>query len=119
MANSYGSLRFFALVTLLNLPVEMLPNIILLDEPELGLHPAAVTIIGGMIRSLSNERQIIIATQSPLLVDSFNLDEIYVLDITEGQTKCRQLNAGEYELWLEDNFTPGDLWRKNLFGEHP
>ncbi len=116
---SDGSLRFFALVTLLNLPAEMLPNVILLDEPELGLHPAAVAIIGGMIRSLSHERQVIVATQSPLLVDSFNLDEIYVLDLEDGQTKCRRLDADEYQLWLEDNFTPGDLWRQNAFGEHP
>ena len=116
---SDGSLRFFALVTLLNLPPEMLPDVILLDEPELGLHPAAVAIIGGMIRSLSSEKQVIVATQSPLLIDSFNLDEIYVLDLEDGQTKCRQLSATDYEMWLEDNFTPGDLWRKNLFGEHP
>ena len=116
---SDGSLRFFALVTLLNLPAEMLPNVILLDEPELGLHPAAISIIGGMIRSLSHEKQVIIATQSPLLVDSFSLDEVFVLDLEDGQTKCRQLNASDYELWLEDNFTPGDLWRQNAFGEHP
>ena len=116
---SDGSLRFFALVTLLNLPSEMLPNVILLDEPELGLHPAAVAIIGGMIRSLSHEKQVIVATQSPLLIDSFDLDEIYVLDLEDGQTKCRQLSASDYQLWLEDNFTPGDLWKKNLFGEHP
>ena len=116
---SDGSLRFFALVTLLNLPAGMLPNVILLDEPELGLHPAAIAIIGGMIRSLSQEKQVIVATQSPMLVDSFNLDEVFVLDLERGQTKCRQLNAGDYQVWLEDNFTPGELWRKNLFGEHP
>ena len=116
---SDGSLRFFALVTLLNLPAEMLPNVILLDEPELGLHPAAIAIIGGMIRSLSHEKQVIVATQSPLLVDSFNLDEIYTLALEGGQTKCRRLDADEYQLWLDDNFSPGDLWRKNLFGEHP
>ena len=116
---SDGSLRFFTLVTLLNLPSEMLPDVILLDEPELGLHPAAVAIIGGMIRALSSEKQVIVATQSPLLIDSFNLDEIYVLDLENGQTKCRQLSAKDYEIWLEDNFTPGDLWRQNAFGEHP
>ena len=116
---SDGSLRFFALVTLLNLPAEMLPHVILLDEPELGLHPAAIAIIGGMIRSLSQEKQVIVATQSPMLVDSFNLEEVFVLDLECGQTKCRQLNAGDYQVWLEDNFTPGELWRKNLFGEHP
>ena len=72
-----------------------------------------------MIRSLSQEKQIVVATQSPLLVDSFNLDEVFVLDLENGQTKCRRLDADEYQLWLEDNFTPSDLWRKNLFGEHP
>ena len=66
---SDGSLRFFALVTLLNLPVEMLPDVLLLDEPELGLHPAAIALIGGMIKALSKKRQVIVATQSPLLVD--------------------------------------------------
>ena len=116
---SDGSLRFFALVTLLNLPPEMLPNVLLLDEPELGLHPAAVSLIGGMIRSLSNERQVIVATQSPMLVDAFNLGEIIVLDLEEGRTQVReQLDLERYQDWLEE-FTVGDLWRKNLLGGRP
>ena len=116
---SDGSLRFFALVTLLNLPPEMLPDVILLDEPELGLHPAAVALVGGMIKSLAAEKQVIVATQSPLLVDSFNLDEIFVLDLEGGRTKCNKLNADDYGVWLEDNFTPGELWQKNLLGGRP
>ena len=92
---SDGSLRFFALVTLLNLPPEMLPNVILLDEPELGLHPAAIDLIGGMIKTLAEERQIIVATQSPLLVDTFGLDEILVLDLhQDGHTEFRKLVPG-------------------------
>ena len=83
---SDGSLRFFALVTLLNLPLEMLPNVLLLDEPELGLHPAAIALVGGMIKSLAVDRQVIVATQSPLLVDVFELDEIVVLDLQQGRT---------------------------------
>ena len=116
---SDGSLRFFALVTLLNLPREMLPDVILLDEPELGLHPAAVSLVGGMIKSLSVERQIIVATQSPLLVDTFALDEIFVLDLESGRTKIRKLNPPEYETWLEDGYSTGQLWWKNLFGGYP
>ena len=116
---SDGSLRFFALVTLLSLPSEMLPDVILLDEPELGLHPAAVTLIGGMIKSLAQERQVIIATQSPLLVDSFDLDEIIVLELQEGRTEFRKLDPDHYQHWLDDNFSPGDLWRKNLIGGRP
>ena len=116
---SDGSLRLFALVTLLNLPPDMMPDIVLLDEPELGLHPAAISIIGGMISSLSVERQVIVATQSPLLVDAFNLDQIFVLDMVEGQTQCRKLDSDSYQVWLEDGYTPGELWRKNLFGGRP
>ena len=116
---SDGSLRFFALATLLNLPSEMLPSVVMLDEPELGLHPAAVELVGGMIQSLAAERQVIVATQSPLLVSAFDLDEIFTLDLREGETKARKLSAEDYRVWLEDGFTSGDLWQKNLLGGRP
>ena len=116
---SDGSLRFFALVTLLNLPLGMLPNVLLLDEPELGLHPAAVALVGGMIKALAADRQIIVATQSPLLVDAFDLDEIAVLDLQDGRTTARRPDADEYRRWLEEGFTPGELWQKNLIGGRP
>ena len=116
---SDGSLRFFALVTLLNLPPEMLPDVILLDEPELGLHPAAVNLVGGMINSLAAEKQVILATQSPLLVDAFDLEEIFALDLQEGRSQLRKLNSEEYQIWLDDGFSPGDLWQKNLIGGRP
>ena len=116
---SDGSLRFFALVTLLNLPPGMLPNVIMLDEPELGLHPAAIALLGGLIKSLSVERQVIVATQSPLLVDAFDLDDIFVLDLEEGRTICRKLDAESYQHWLDDGYRSGELWRKNLFGGRP
>ena len=116
---SDGSLRFFALATLLNLPSGMLPDVLLLDEPELGLHPAAVSLVGGMIKSLAVERQIIVATQSPLLVDAFDLNEIFVLELQDGQTKFRKLKPDDYQAWLDDSFTPGELWQKNLLGGRP
>ena len=116
---SDGSLRFFALVTLLNLPPEMLPDVLLLDEPELGLHPAAVALIGGMIKALAEERQVIVATQSPLLVDAFDLDEFFVLELREGRTEVHRLESNRYRAWLEDDFTPGELWLKNLLGGRP
>ena len=116
---SDGSLRFFALVTLLNLPPEMLPDVLLLDEPELGLHPAAIALVGGMIKALAEERQVIVATQSPLLVDAFGLDEIFVLDLQEGRTEFSKLDPDEYRVWLDDSFTTGELWQKNLLGGRP
>ena len=116
---SDGSLRFFSLVTLLNLPPEMLPDVLLLDEPELGLHPAAIALVGGMIKTLAEERQVIVATQSPLLVDAFGLDEIFVLDLQEGRTEFSKLDPDEYRVWLDDSFTTGELWQKNLLGGRP
>lgn len=115
---SDGSLRFMALVTLLNLPNELMPDVILLDEPELGLHPAAITLVGDMIRALSEQRQVIVATQSPLLVDCFELDEIVVLELRDDATVFRRLDPEEYRLWL-DEFTTGELWQQNLVGGRP
>lgn len=116
---SDGSLRFFALVTLLNLPPEMLPDVILLDEPELGLHPAAIELVAHMIKALSGEKQVIVATQSPLFVDVFGLDEIIVLDLKDGKSELRKLDPEEFRIWIEQDFTPGQLWGKNLFGGRP
>ena len=116
---SDGSLRFFALVTLLNLPHEMLPAVLLFDEPELGLHPVAVSLLGGMIKALAADRQIIVATQSPLVVDAFDIEEVVVADLDDGTTRFRRLESKEYEQWLDGDFTPGELWQKNLFGGRP
>ena len=116
---SDGSLRFFALVTLLNLPPEMLPSVLLLDEPELGLHPAAIALVGGMIKALAVDRQIIVATQSPLLVDAFDLEDVAVLDLDDGRTTIRRPDADGYQRWLDEGFLPGEMWQKNVIGGHP
>ena len=115
---SDGSLRFFALVTLLNLPSRMLPDVVLLDEPELGLHPAAVALVGDMIKVCAAERQMMVATQSPLLVDAFDIDEILVLEARDGKSCVRQLDREGYQDWL-DEYTTGELWQKNLLGGRP
>ena len=115
---SDGSLRLFALVTLLNMSPEKLPPVILLDEPELGLHPAGISLIGGMIRSLSTQKQVIIATQSPRLVDAFGLDQTFVLELRKGRTEVRRYAPEEYQRWL-DEYATGELWEQNLLGGRP
>lgn len=115
---SDGSLRFFALMTLLSLPSAQLPDMILLDEPELGLHPEAIAVLAGMIRSLSCERQIVIATQSPLLVDEFGLEDVRVLELKDGETSLKSVNPDEYRAWLDD-YGAGGLWMTNLLGGNP
>lgn len=113
---SDGSLRFFALATLLNLPPEMLPSVALIDEPELGLHPSAVTLVGSMIDSLASQCQVIVATQSPQLVNCFGLDDIAVMELEDSRTIVHRKNQDEYERWLDEDFTTGDLWQMNLLG---
>lgn len=115
---SDGSLRFFALATLLNLPSRMLPDLILLDEPELGLHPAAIAMIAGMIKVLPKDKQVIVATQSPLIVDAFDLENIIVLELKGRRTEIRRFDEAEYGHWL-DEYSTGELWQKNLIGGRP
>jgi predicted ATPase len=115
---SDGSLRSFALVTLLNLPPEMLPDVILLDEPELGLHPSAIGLIGAMIRQLSLDHQVIVATQSPLLVDEFEPQEIFVTELKEGKTTITRQDEEYLKIWLEE-YSTGELWQKNVIGGRP
>ncbi len=116
---SDGSLRFFALATLLNLPPEMLPDVILLDEPELGLHPTAIELVAEMVKVVSRRRQVMIATQSPLLVDAFGLDRVIVVELQEGATVLRGLDPAQYASWLDQDYSPGRLWTKNLLGGCP
>ncbi len=115
---SDGSLRFFALVTLLNLPSGMLPDVVLLDEPELGLHPAAIALVGEMIKVCAADRQVIVATQSPLLVDAFDIKEILVLEAQDGKSSVRRFDRERYQDWLNE-YTTGELWQKNLLGGRP
>lgn len=117
---SDGSLRLFCLITLLSLPNEMLPDVILIDEPELGLHPAAINLVAEMADSVSEAHQVILSTQSPYLVDCFELDSIVVADFdADGATQLRQLNAADYSQWLEDGFSLSDIWLQNVIGGRP
>ena len=115
---SDGTLRFIALATLLQQPKELRPSVILLDEPELGLHPYAITMLASMVKSASVDTQIILATQSPILLDYFEPEDVLVADRVDGATEFTRLNSGELAVWLED-YSIGELWEKNHFGGRP
>ena len=117
-ALSDGSLRFIALATLLLQPRELRPSVILLDEPELGLHPSAITILASLIKQVSVETQIIVATQSPLLLDHFEPEDVLVADRVEGATQFARLDGEKLKIRLED-YSLGQLWEKNEFGGRP
>lgn len=117
-ALSDGTLRFICLTTLFLQPPEMLPATIILDEPELGLHPYAIVLLAEMIRSVSNHAQVILATQSVSLVNQFAPEHILVVDRVEGASTIHRLNEAEIAHWLKD-YNLGELWEKNVFGGRP
>ena len=123
---SDSTLRIMALVAILTQPQELMPKLMILDEPCLGLHPGAAKLIGGMIESTSTETQIILATQSQTLMDWFEPQDIVVVERASpgagpgaGSTFHR-LDPVKLEPWLED-YTVSELWEKNHFEEqqHP
>lgn len=117
---SDGTIRFMALSALLLQPEEEAPQIIILDEPEIGLHPYAVQRLSMMLRRASKYSQILIATQSEMLVDQFNLDCIMVADYDNAlrSSVIKRLDADELKGWLED-YSLGELWEKNILGGNP
>jgi len=117
-ALSDGTLRFMCLATLFLQPPDRLPATIVLDEPELGLHPFAITLLANMIRSVSQHTQVILATQSVTLVNQFSPEDILVVDRIQGESVFRHLSEEEMASWLED-YGLGDLWEKNLLGGRP
>jgi len=110
---SDGSLRFICLVTALKQPKP--PRTIIFDEPELGLHPYALTVLGSLLDTATLEMQIIIATQSASLVDEFSVDELIVVEMEDGVSTFKRLNQSQFSVWLED-FSVGELWEKNVLG---
>ena len=117
-ALSDGSLRFIALATLLLQPKELRPSVILLDEPELGLHPSAIAILAFLIKQASVETQIIVGTQSSLLLDNFNPEDVLVTERVDGATQFTRLEGEKLKIWLED-YSLGQLWEKNELGGRP
>ena len=117
---SDGTLRFIALTTLLLQPPATMPHVIILDEPELGLHPYAIMQLSEMIKDASLHTQIIIATQSKDLVDYFDIDDVSVVEMNPDTlcTSVTRLNREDYRLWLE-RYTVSELWDKNLIGGPP
>ena len=115
---SDGTLRFMALATLFLQPEQFRPSVILLDEPELGLHPYAITLLASMIHSVSEETQVILATQSSILLDHFDPEEVLVADRVKGGTQLRRLDPESLEIWLQE-YSLGQLWEKNELGGTP
>jgi len=115
---SDGTLRTMALITLLLQPESDLPTLLVLDEPELGLHPYAITVITSLIRSASVHSQIILATQSSTFIDYFEPTEVVIVEQQQGVSSFKRLDSETLTEWLEE-YSLSELWDKNVIGGRP
>lgn len=113
---SDGSIRFICLAVALLQPNP--PEMIILDEPELGLHPTAVTLLAELVRSAATRTQVVVATQSALLVDQFSVEDIVVAKRKGGASTFCRLKGEDFSVWLED-YSLGELWTKNVIAGGP
>jgi predicted ATPase len=113
---SDGTLRFICLATALLQPDP--PSTILLDEPELGLHPYALTLLAGLIQKASLKTQVIVSTQSAPLIDHFKPEDIVVVERQNGESIFNRLKKADLKIWMDD-YSLGELWQKNVFGGRP
>ncbi len=107
-----------ALTTLLLQPREFLPAMIIIDEPELGLHPFALKLLASMLADTSNFAQILVATQSAALVDQVDPDDVIVANLDDGASHFERLSSDRLKDWLQE-YTLSEIWEKNIVGGRP
>jgi predicted ATPase len=113
---SDGTLRFTCLATLLMQP--HLPSTILIDEPELGLHPYAITVLASLMQSAATRTQVIATTQSISLLNEFSPEDLIVVNRRDGQSTFERVDRDSLTEWLKA-YNLGDLWEKNVLGGRP
>jgi predicted ATPase len=113
---SDGTLRFICLATLLLQPTP--PSTIVIDEPELGLHPYAIEILAAVIKKAAATTQILVSTQSVQLIDNFSPEDIIVVDRKDKESVFRRLERIDLGEWIKE-YSLGEIWQKNLFGANP
>ncbi len=117
-ALSDGTLRFICLATVLLQPEKFMPTTILIDEPELGLHPFAIAVLGSMMKAAAQQHQLIVSTQSVELVNEFDAEDLIVVDKQGGVSTFKRPDTSALKEWLSE-YSLGELWKKNILGGRP
>ncbi len=115
---SDGSLRFICLATLLLQPVSLLPDTILIDEPELGLHPYAIAVLVDIFKQVAEDKQLIVSTQSVELVNGLSPEDVIVVDQEDGASTFKRYTEEELSGWLTE-YSMGEIWKRNILGGRP
>lgn len=114
---SGGTLRFICFATLLLQPSAMMPDTMLFDEPELGMHPDCLVNLRELLTSCSQTKQIVVSTQSADLLDGFECSDIIMAGRTSEGSRLGRLDPERLQIWLEQGYSPGQLWCMNVFGD--
>ncbi len=115
---SDGSLRFICLVTLLLQPIELLPDTLLVDEPELGLHPYAIAVLADVFKQVAEDKQVIVSTQSVELINALAPEDVIVVEQEDGASTFKRFTQAELADWLQE-YSMGELWLRNILGGRP
>lgn len=112
---SDGTLRFMSLLAILLNPEPA--SLICIEEPELGLHPDAMSLLADLLTETSERTQLIVTTHSDVLVSALtdHAESVLVCDYLENGTTLQRLEAGKLEQWLKD-YQLGDIWRSGKVG---
>jgi predicted ATPase len=115
---SDGTLRFICLATLLLQPIHKLPDTILIDEPELGLHPYAIAVLADIFKQVTEQKQLIVSTQSVELVNELSPEDIIVVDQEDDASVFKRFTSNQLSGWMKD-YAMGELWKSNVLGGRP
>jgi len=111
---SDGTLRYLLLLSVLFNPER--GSLVCIEEPETGLHPDMINTISDAIKQSSKNTQVIVTTHSPLLLNSFDIDDILVFEKNnQNGTEVSVKSAEEFDELIED-FLVGQAWLKGLIG---
>ncbi len=115
---SDGTLRFICLTTLLLQPRHKVGDMVIIDEPELGLHPYAINLLAEMIREVAETHQVFVSTQSVELLNAFVPEDVVIVELHNGASTFSRLNQEGLDEWLQE-YTLGELWKRNILGGRP